>query len=353
VYGIRTPFCPIYLRSILILSFYIRLSHHFILRNYQCTLVRYQSWQISCTWQHSELVRTSQPWRTWQPVYFLKLRGQVRHLRGGGPNTIFWFDFIGRGHLVSWRWWESVLHGEWTELHHLQCEQNGHLTDWRRTFALMQQGVSWIAESVSKASSTAVNWVTNKGGHKYACSLPVKTGEKRTGLSLFRRNRNWKRANYTANSALHTLLKLSPEDGDERTTYRTSTSVYEGEHNVTSSPTATTRNYAFLLQYPIVAVEALTRMALNAATYNKHPTTNVSRKRNIHIRTEWNKRSIQNKLGSWTGRISKATSDTYSYKITPTFSLEAIYNRYQVQMDQILNKKYRRYSTCSLRVHSS
>jgi len=55
-----------------------------------------------------------------------------------------------------------------------------------------------------------------------------------------------KRANYTAKSALHMLLKLSREDGDEPTTYRTSAFVYEGEHNVTPSPTATTRNYAFL-----------------------------------------------------------------------------------------------------------
>jgi hypothetical protein len=163
-------------------------------------------------------------------------------------------------------------------------------------------------------------------------------------------------ADYTANSALHTLLKLSAEDGEERTTYRTSAFVYEGEHNVTSSPPATTRNYGFLLHYPIVAVVALTKMTLNAAAYNKHPTTNYHG--NATYISEQNETNSASKINRKVGLdkspgISKATSDTYSYKITPTFSLEAIYNRYQVQMDQILNKTYRRYSTCNLRVHSS
>jgi len=167
---------------------------------------------------------------------------------------------MGRGHLVSSRWWEFVLHGEWAELHHLKCEQNGHLTDWRRTFTLNAAGCflnSWI--SVKASSTVVINWVTNKGGHKYACSLLVKTGQKGIRFSLFRRNRCLKRTNYTANSALHTILKISLEDGGERTTYKNSAFVYEGEHKVTSSTTATTRDYAFLLQYPIAAVAALTR----------------------------------------------------------------------------------------------
>jgi len=37
------------------------------------------------------------------------------------------------------------------------------------------------------------------------------------------------------------------------------------------------KDYTFLLQYPTVAVAALTRRTLNSAAYNKHPKTNVSR----------------------------------------------------------------------------
>ena len=147
---------------------------------------------------------------------FSKTTWACTALEGGGGNTIFSFDFLGRGHFVSSRWREFVLHAEWAELHNLQCEQNGHLTDWRRTFTLNAAGCflnSWI--SVKASSTVVINWVTNKGGHKYACSLLVKTGQNGIRFSLFRRNRSLKRANYSANSARHTLLKLSLEDGDE------------------------------------------------------------------------------------------------------------------------------------------
>jgi hypothetical protein len=103
--------------------------------------------------------------------------------------------------------------------------------------------------------------------------------------------------------------------------HRNSAFVYEGEHNVTSSPTATTRNYAFLLQCPIVAAAALTRLTLNAAAYNKHPTANY--KDDATYTSEQNETNTASKINREVGLdespgISKATSATYSYKITST-----------------------------------
>jgi len=75
-------------------------------------------------------------------------------------------------------------------------------------------------------------------------------------------------------------------------------------------------------------------------------TTNVSYQENATYVSEQTETNVASKINrevelDESPGISKATSDTYSYRITTTFSFEAIYNRYQIQMDQILNKKYR------------
>jgi hypothetical protein len=94
-------------------------------------------------------------------------------------------------------------------------------------------------------------------------------------VSFIGRKRSFKRANYTANSPLHTPLKFAIENG-WRNYNRTSGFVCEGEQS-TSTITEAERSYAFL--YPVttsyysVAAAALTRMTLNAAEYNKHSTT--------------------------------------------------------------------------------
>jgi hypothetical protein len=165
-------------------------------------------------------MRTNQSRRNWQQVNFLKRRGQVRHLKGwGGHNLLVRLhrqralsEFEMMGVRITWgvNWIASFA--MWTK----------RPLYWLKTNPVAYAAGSFLNSWISvKASSTVVNWVANKGGHKYACSLLVKTGEKGIGDSLLRRDNSLKRANYSANSAQDTPLKLSLEDADERTTHRT------------------------------------------------------------------------------------------------------------------------------------